>query len=174
MKLLITGNSGSGKSTLLPALEARGFKTYNTDDIAAVCRLEDRVSGEVVDWPNGFVDWTKYAWRWQAAPLRRLLDSATDVAVAAIMENQYEFYDWFDWRFVIIISDEALARHWQHSSDHHAGAHPGNLERALSRNKLKEQQFLDDGCIPIAGDRPIEEMSADITRIIHEHIPVAK
>ena len=173
MNILVTGISGSGKSTLLPELQKHGFKTYNTDDIPGVYQLENKQTGEPLDWPDGYVDWTVYAYRWQAEPLRTLLDSSENVAVAAVMENQQKFYEWFDLRFVITIENDALRRHWRESSGHHRDAHPDNLERALLRNKVKEQEFIDEGCIPIAGDRPLGEMAADVMRIIHEHTNVA-
>lgn len=173
MKLLITGNSGSGKSTLLPEFAKHGFTTYNTDDVPGICRLENQQTGEPVDWPDGYIDWSVYAWRWQAESLRTLLDSAANVAIAAVMANQRDFYDWFDLRFALTVDNDTLAKHWRGSSDHHKDHHPQNLERALARNKIKEQQFIDDGCIPIAGGRPVAEMTQEILDVIHEHTGLA-
>jgi|GEM_PF-1329437 len=169
MKILITGRSGSGKTALLPALEACGFTTYNTDDMPDTARLENKLTGEPVDWPKGYIDWDVYAWRWQREPLRKLLDSAANVAIAAVMANQKDFYDWFDLRFVVTITPEALARHWRGSESHHKDSDPANLERAVALHNKKQQLFIDDGCIPIAGDRSIADMAHDIMEVVDAH-----
>jgi hypothetical protein len=169
MKILITGRSGAGKTMLLPALQERGFTVYNTDDMPEISRFEDMQSHEPVKLPKGYIDWKKIAFRWQAEPLRKLLDSTANVAIAAVMANQKDFYGWFNLRFVITIDTDALSRHWQHSSSHHKDMDPANLERAVALHNEKQQHFIDDGCIPISGDRPIAEMANDIMRVVDEH-----
>lgn len=154
---------------LLPALEQRGFTVYNTDDMPEISRFEDMQSHEPVELPKGYIDWKKIAFRWQAEPLRQLLDSTANIAIAGVMANQKDFYDWFNLRFVVTIDTNALARHWQHSSDHHKNMDPANLERAIALHDEKQQHFIDDGCIPIVGDRPIADMANDIMEIVNEH-----
>lgn len=59
-KLLITCRQGCGKTTAIKALERNSFTTFNTDDVANATRLENKLTGETFDWPEGKVDWSTY------------------------------------------------------------------------------------------------------------------
>jgi hypothetical protein len=55
-----------------------------------ITRLEDH-TGRPAEWPEGPVDWSKYAWNWQEAGLQKLLTGTGTAFVAAIVSNQARF-----------------------------------------------------------------------------------
>lgn len=150
-KYLITGRQGSGKTTLIKTLQERGFVAYNTDDLPETTKLQDDQTGEVIDWPDGQVDWSKYSWNWQRNEIEKLLNSAGDVFIGAVVSNQKDFYDLFDQVFVITLRPESLrARLELHE---HASHHlPGVIDRILTNHQAKQQSIINDGAIPIDGE----------------------
>jgi len=74
-----------------------------------ITRLEDH-TGRPAEWPEGPVDWSKYAWNWQEAGLQKLLTGAKTAFVAAIVSNQARFYSLFEAIFVLVV-DKGTLRH---------------------------------------------------------------
>lgn len=79
-RILITGMSGVGKSTLLAALSEHGHLTIDTD----------------------YGDWKTAAGLWDHDLMTAALSSHTEVIVAGTVENQGDFYAWFD--HVVLLS----------------------------------------------------------------------
>jgi dephospho-CoA kinase len=52
-KFLITGRQGSGKTTVIKQLQKLGYTAYNTDDLPDVTKLQDKETGETIEWPEG-------------------------------------------------------------------------------------------------------------------------
>lgn len=141
-KYLITGRQGSGKTTLIRALQDRSFTAYNTDDIPDSTKLQDKITGETIKWPEGPVDWTRYAWNWQEGKINELLSSDEHVFIGAIVSNQYDFYDKFDRIFVLTVNKENIKnRLMEHEHEsHHL---PGEIDRILESHKKEQSKLLE-------------------------------
>ena len=160
-KFFITGRQGSGKTTVIKYLQKLGYTAYNTDDLPDTTRLQNKKSGKTIDWPEGPVDWTTYAWNWQKPAIERLLQSNDTVFLGAVVSNQSEFYSMFDKIFVISVSSETLRRRLtahEHTS-HHL---PGEVDRITQNHDIKQIQLIQEGGIPISGEGSIEEIVATI------------
>ena len=95
-KYLITGRQGSGKTTVIKQLQKLGYTAYNTDDLPDVTKLQNKETNETIDWPEGKVDWSRYAWNWQKPEIEKLLASDEIVFIGAVVSNQVDFYPMFD------------------------------------------------------------------------------
>lgn len=163
-KYFITGRKGSGKTTVIKLLQERGFTAYNTDDLPEATKLQDKETGEVIDWPaGGVVDWTKYSWNWQRPEIERLLASDETVFFGAIVSNQTEFYLLFDKVFVITVDSNTLRQRLE-THEHESHHQPGELERMLADHESKQEKFIKAGAEPIPGGRPPEEIVDDILK----------
>lgn len=162
-KYLITGRQGSGKTTIIKILQERGFTAYNTDDLPESTKLQDKVTGETIPWPDGKVDWTKYAWNWQRSEIERLLASDETVFLGAIVSNQKDFYTLFDKVFLLTIDSDTLRQRLE--THEHASHHlPGEIERILLDHELKQERLMKQGAESIVATRPPQEVVDDILR----------
>jgi len=163
-KFLVTGRQGCGKTTAIKLLERNGFAAFNTDDIANATRLENKITGETIDWPSGKVDWTVYAWNWQRQVIEGLLSRDETVFLGGVVSNQKDYYNLFDKIFVLMVSASTLEQHLQ--THEHASHHlPGEVERILTDHQVKQQALVDGGGIPVDANRPTIEIVQDILRI---------
>ncbi len=156
-KYFITGRQGSGKSSVIKELARRGYTAYNTDDLPDSTKLQDRVTGESIDWPDGKVDWSKYAWNWQRHEIELLLSSSDDVFLGAIVSNQKEFYALFDEVFVLVVNSETLSKRLE--THEHATHHlPGEKDRLLKNHESKQQLLLDEVAKPLSAEATTREI----------------
>ncbi|MEI6864378.1 MAG: AAA family ATPase [Candidatus Adlerbacteria bacterium] len=162
-KYFITGRQGSGKTTVIKLLQERGFTAYNTDDLPEATKLQDKETGEVIVWPEGKVDWAKYAWNWQRPEIERLLASDETVFLGAIVSNQADFYPLFDKVFVITVDSDTLRQRLE-AHEHESHHLPGEIERMLVDHESKQEKFIKAGAEPISGGRPPEEIVDDILK----------
>lgn len=79
-RVLVTGMSGVGKSTLLEGLARRGHTVVDTD----------------------YGGWVLEDGRWDELRMRNLLEHTGSVVVSGTVENQVQFYDYFD--HVVLLS----------------------------------------------------------------------
>ncbi|HSX05714.1 MAG TPA: hypothetical protein VLF69_04555 [Candidatus Saccharimonadales bacterium] len=160
---LIIGRKGSGKTSLIHLLEHNGLTAFNTDDIPGATRLENKLTGETIDWPEGRVDWSTYAWNWQRPIIEDLLSRDSLVFLGGVVSNWRDFQELFDKVFVLLVSPENLAQRL--STHEHASHHlPGEAERILAHHQQQQKEFVEAGCIPIDANRPIVEIANDILR----------
>ncbi|MDB5175689.1 MAG: hypothetical protein JWM81_547 [Candidatus Saccharibacteria bacterium] len=157
-KYLITGRQGSGKTTLIKFLQEQGYTAFNTDDLPDVTRLQDRQTGEVIDWPEGGVDWTKYAWNWQEQALKNLLATNDTVFVGGVVSNQADLYDLFDKVFVLIVDAKTLRTRLE-THEHQSHHLPGVIDRILTNHEIKQKLFVEDGGIPISANGTAAEIA---------------
>jgi hypothetical protein len=161
-KYLITGDAGSGKSTVVQALARRGYPSYNTDDMPDVTRLEDH-NGRPVEWPEGPVDWSKYAWNWQEAGLQKLLVGAETVFVAAIVSNQARFYHLFEAILVLIVDPGTLRHRLLSRTENDYGKHPDELAGILGYHAELERELLSaPGAAAIDATKPLDVVVDEI------------
>lgn len=164
-KYLITGRQGSGKTTVIRALSDLGYTSYNTDDLPEVTKLQDKGSGEIIDWPKGVVDWNRYSWNWQRPGIDALLRSDETVFLGAVVSNQADFYTMFDRVFVITVTADTLRTRLQiheHTS-HHL---PGVIDRILHEHEKRQNLFISEGAEPISGERPTLQTVNEILQIV--------
>jgi broad-specificity NMP kinase len=160
-KYLITGCKGSGKSTAIKSLVKLGYTAYNTDDLPNTTKLQNIETNNVIEWPDGKVDWSKYAWNWQKSEIEKLLASDKSVFIGAVVSNQKDFYPLFDKVFVIIVNPETLRSHLEEHE--HASHHlPGEIEKILSVLEKQQNLFINEGAEPIDGNRPTDQIVKDI------------
>jgi broad-specificity NMP kinase len=164
-KYLITGRQGSGKTTVIKQLQKLGYTAYNTDDLPNLTKLQDRETGETIEWPDGKVDWSRYAWNWQKPEIEKLLASDEIVFIGAVVSNQVDFYPMFDKVFVITVSVNTLKtrlENHEHSS-HHL---PGEIDRITNDHEKKQASLINEGAEPISGERPPEEIANNILNLV--------
>lgn len=163
-KYFITGRPGSGKSTVIRELQNRGFTAYDTDALPGVTVLQDKASGEVVEWPDGPVNWDRYVWNWQAKRIAELLASDETVFLGAIVGNQRNFYSLFDKVIVVTIDEQALS----HRLETHEHDRTPEEKRRLIANHVKKQQLLiDEGGIPVTNTGSVESIVDEILQLLH-------
>lgn len=160
-KYFITGRKGSGKTSVIKELQERGLSAYNTDDLPETTKLQDKTTGETIDWPAGPVDWTKYAWNWQKPEIEQLLASDETVFLGAVVSNQKDFYHLFDKVFVLKIDSDTLRRRLQ-AHEHGTHHEPGEIERILEDHESKQARMIRDGFEAIPGTRPVDQIVNDI------------
>jgi len=164
-KYLITGRQGSGKTTVIKQLQKLGYTAYNTDDLPDVTKLQDKETGETIEWPEAKVDWSRYAWNWQKPEIEILLSSDEVVFIGAVVSNQLDFYPMFDKVFVITVSGDTLkARLEAHEhSSHHL---PGVIDRITNDHEKKQALFINEGAEPISGEQPVKDITNNILKLV--------
>ena len=164
-KYLITGRQGSGKTTVIKQLQKLGYTAYNTDDLLDVTKLQDKETKETIEWPEGKVDWSRYAWNWQKPEIEKLLASDEIVFIGAVVSNQVDFYPMFDKVFVITVSVNTLRtrlENHEHSS-HHL---PGEIDRITNDHEKKQASLINEGAEPISGEgTPSETANLILSKI---------
>ena len=164
-KYLITGRQGSGKTTVIKQLQKLGYTAYNTDDLLDVTKLQDKETKETIEWPEGKVDWSRYAWNWQKPEIEKLLASDEIVFIGAVVSNQVDFYPMFDKVFVVTVSINTLKtrlENHEHSS-HHL---PGEIDRITNDHEKKQASLINEGAEPISGEgTPSETANLILSKI---------
>ena len=171
MKVLIAGRPGVGKSYITLALAERGYPAYDLEEVPGVIRLEDKVSGQPVEWPDDYIDWEKYAWRIQAHPLHDFLATHAEplLFVSGPANNQTDFYALFDLVIVLTLKDPAELRHRLETRGvHEYGQSQANIDRAVERFLRKNAELLTHGGLPVDNSRPVDEVVNAVLRVCHE------
>ncbi len=151
---------------MIHELARRDFAAYSTDELEGLTRLEHRDTGEPANWPEGMMDFTQYAWNWQEQPLKQLLGSHPLVFVGASVSNQRELAHLFDKIFLLTIDPATLRHRLTTRTTNTYGKNPKDLERVLRVHSSVEQEWLDQGAIPIDATRSLDAVVTDIL----EHI----
>jgi hypothetical protein len=94
-----------------------------------------------VEWPEGPVDWSEYAWNWQEAGLRKLLAGPGSVFVAAIASNQARFYSLFEAILVLVVDPVTLRNRLLSRTENDYGKHPDELVGILSYHAELEREL---------------------------------
>lgn len=166
-RFLITGRQGSGKTTVIKRLDEKGYIAYNTDDIPESTKLENIETGEVVEWPEGAVDWSKYAWKWQRNKIEELLQSGDNVFVGAIVAGQINYYDMFDQVFVLIVDNDSIRRRLS-SHEHDSHKLPGEIDRIVAKHEEKQKKLVTGKAEPVDANRSCDEIVEEILQRIKD------
>ncbi|MBI2008855.1 AAA family ATPase [Candidatus Saccharibacteria bacterium] len=170
MKYLITGNAGTGKSSVVEELKQRGFTAYNTDDLPEVTRFEYKATSQPAVRPEPPTDWSTYAWNWQEGGLRKLLESADTVFVAAIVSNQERFYSLFHNIFVLTADVETIRHRLQNRDTNDYGKNPEQLKEILEGHEEFQRNLLN---VPTATEidsrQPLKKVVDQIIALANEN-----
>src|SRR6185312_7523012 len=99
-KVFISGSSGVGKTTVIKKIGALGYAVVDGDDYPDLVQLRLQSTGEPVDWPKGYVDWSRYTLDINAPMLEDILNSNETIFLCGYYGNQPDFYHLFDYLFV--------------------------------------------------------------------------
>lgn len=168
MKVFITAVSGVGKSAVVSELVGRGYTAYDADDRELkLTRLEVKETGEPVEWPKGFVDWSYYSWNADEDRLQQLLASNDTVFVAGFLGNQENLYHYFDKLIALTIDNPAEhERRLRTRTQREVGDDELNNQRRLERYSMHMGKFLASGFVTVDNSGSLEQTISHIEEII--------
>jgi dephospho-CoA kinase len=168
MKVFITAVSGVGKSVVVSELVGRGYTAYDADDRELkLTRLEVKETGEPVEWPKGFVDWSYYSWNADEDRLQQLLASNDTVFVAGFLGNQENLYHYFDKLIALTIDNPAEhERRLRTRTQREVGDDELNNQRRLERYSMHMGKFLASGFVTVDNSGSLEQTISHIEEII--------
>ena len=162
-KVLITGSSGTGKTEMANFLSEKGFNAFDADSTPGMTRLEVRESGEPVPWPNGYVDWNKYAYNLNGEYLKKILKDKNDIIISVVASNQIKYFPLFDVVIVLHIPEEdEHLRRLKHRDAHEFGQDKKNLLRTVEISKTQTKEWEQLGGIVINANQTKEAVVSEI------------
>ncbi len=165
-KFFITGSPGAGKSSVVKKLQDRGYTAHDTDSLEGVTRLEDK-KGNHMPWPTGPIDWNIYEWNWSVSAIKKLLDSAEDVFLGGVANNQSDFYDDFDKIFVLYIPPDVLRHRLLSRTEKDYGKDPVQLAEELAYKEEREAGMLaHPSSIKIDATPPLNDIADKILELV--------
>jgi dephospho-CoA kinase len=169
VKVFITAVSGVGKSAVISELVKRGYTAYDADDRdLKLTRLEVKETGEPVDWPEGFVDWSYYSWNADEDKLQELLASDDTVFVAGFLGNQEKLYHYFDKLIALTLDPEEHARRLRTRPKREFGDDNKNNQRRLEMYSTHMSKFAASGFVMVDNSGSLEATVDHIKQIIGE------
>ena len=170
MKVFITAVSGVGKSAVVNELVERGLTAYDADDRELhLTRLEVKETGEPVEWPKGFVDWSYYSWNAGEDRLQELLASDDTVFVAGFLGNQESLYHYFDKLIALTLDDPTEhERRLRTRPQRESGDDVLNNQRRLERYSMHMAKFIASGFVTVDNSGSVEQTVNHIEEIISE------
>lgn len=169
VKVFITASSGVGKTAVVDELKNRGFTAYDVDDRDLhLTRLEIRETGEPVEWPKGYVDWSYYSWNADEVRLQELLATDELVFVAGFLGNQEGLYHYFDKLIALTIAPAEHERRLRTRPKREAGDDEQNIQRRLEKYATHIDKFVASGFILIDNTGPVSSTVDRIQQIAEE------
>lgn len=170
MKIYITASSGVGKTAVIQGLADRGYTAFDADDRSLdLTQLEIRATGEPIDWPNGYVDWSIYSWNANYARLLELLASNETVIVARFLGNQEKLYPLFDKLVALTIDPSEHELRLRKRPKREFGDDELNIQRRLEKYSMHMEKFIASGFIPIDNTGSIENTLKNIENVIKDN-----
>lgn len=167
MKVFITASSGVGKSAVVNELVSRGYSAYDADDEGLnLTRLEIRETGEPVDWPAGYVDWSYYAWNADERRLKELLASDQIVIIAGFLGNQENLYHWFDKLIALTVNPEEHEQRLRTRPKREFGDDDKNNKGRLTKYPIHMAKFIASGFITVDNSESVAKTVDEIQEII--------
>jgi broad-specificity NMP kinase len=165
-KYLITGRGGSGKSTICRKLKRRGYPAYDADEVAGLCRWENRQTGEPIKVdPAGYIDYKKVAWAWQDKVFKELFDAHDTLILCGSSSNQESYHNRFDAVFVLML-DPKTHDYRLRTRDFDYGKHPKLRAGLVERHQQFANRLINSGAIGIDAMQSLEKTVDDILRLI--------
>lgn len=147
-RVLLTGMSGAGKSTLLAAVAQRGYRCVDTDD----------------------GDWFDAERRWHTVRITALLESSRTLLVQGTVENQGEFYPWFD--HIVLLSAPLpilLARVSTRTGNPYGRSAAQRAE--IVHHQRTVEPLLRKGCtVELDGRRPVQELADAMELLLRQPV----
>ncbi len=166
VKVFITAVSGVGKSAVVNELVERGYTAYDADDRDLnLTRLEVKETGEPVDWPEGFVDWSYYSWNANEDRLQELLAKNETVFVAGFLGNQEKLYHYFDKLVALTLDPTEHERRLRERPKREVGDDDKNNQRRLERYSMHMAKFATSGFIMVDNSGLVEKTADQIEQI---------
>lgn len=161
-RYLVTGRGGSGKSAVCRELQRRGLPAYDADNVAGLCRWQDRKTGQqiTVD-PSGDIDFTKVSWTWQDTILKALINDNRDLILCGSASNQNDYHSLFEIIFVLTL-DPITHEYRLRTRDFAYGKHPDLRRRLVEHHQLFADKLVEAGAVPINTLQSIPKTVDDI------------
>lgn len=143
-KVLLTGMSGTGKSTVLAELQARGYETVDTDYEA--WRLSDG--------------------KWDEQRMAELLASTKQIIVSGTVENQGNFYQYFDHIVLLSAPLRVLLERVKNRTNNSYGKTPEQQSQIAAYKQSIEPLLRQDATLELDSQAPIEEIADCIEKLL--------
>lgn len=167
MNVLVTGFPGTGKSAIARELKRRGHTTYDTETIPYLTHTEDRATGRHIHAPagvpRGWYD-TVGAQVWDEVRIRQLLGNSDDLFVCAFTHNLADFFDLFDYMFVLTLDDVELEQRLLERQGDTIGKTPDELADILLLHHQFETSMVRHGAQALNAHTATPEL---VDRILH-------
>lgn len=143
-KVLLTGMSGTGKSTVLAELQARGYETVDTDYEA--WRLSDG--------------------KWDEQRMAELLASTKQIIVSGTVENQGNFYQYFDHIVLLSAPLRVLLERVKNRTNNSYGKTPEQQSQIAAYKQSIEPLLRQGATLELDSQAPIEEIADCIEKLL--------
>jgi broad-specificity NMP kinase len=161
MKIFVTGVSGVGKTSVAKALETKGVRAVDMDELS---HWRDKQTDEKVGWePGRTEEWhDAHAWVCDIEKLKTELSKAENVVVAGHAANEDEYLPFFDKTFVLVCRPETIVQRIEQRTDNDYGKHPREQQRILDWHKSFDTYMENKGGVLLDAERSLDEVVADI------------
>jgi hypothetical protein len=161
---LITGSPGAGKTTVIHELKRRGLNAHETDE-NGMTSFYDLKTGEKLDKsPPAPIDFTRYAWNWDVAAIKRLIVRADEgpIFFGGIASNTTDNLQLFDEVFVPHPSLDTLQHRIMTRTNNDFGKHPAELADILKDHSGGDKWWAKQGAIILDGNQSVKKIVDDI------------
>lgn len=143
-KVLLTGMSGTGKSTVLAELQARGYETVDTD----------------------YEAWTLSDGKWDEQRMAELLASTKRIIVSGTVENQGNFYQYFDHIVLLSAPLRVLLERVKNRTSNSYGKTPEQQSQIAAYKQSIEPLLRQGATLELDSQAPIEEIADCIEKLL--------
>lgn len=143
-KVLLTGMSGTGKSTVLAELQARGYETVDTD----------------------YEAWTLSDGKWDEQRMAELLASTKQIIVSGTVENQGNFYQYFDHIVLLSAPLRVLLERVKNRTSNSYGKTPEQQSQIAAYKQSIEPLLRQGATLELDSQAPIEEIADCIEKLL--------
>jgi len=149
-RVLLTGMSGTGKSSVIAALQARGFKTVDTD----YGGWSEQVDVPASDGPP------QKEWLWREDLIARLLatEDAEVLFVSGAVRNQTKFYPQFDHVVLLTAPVAVITERLAVRTNNPYGKSQADLAEVLALKETVEPALTRGADLEIDTSVPLEEV----------------
>jgi AAA domain-containing protein len=161
---LITGLPGAGKTTIIQELQKRGYNAHETDENGMTSFYDLKTGRKLDKAPPAPIDFTRYAWSWDVAAIKRLIASTqgTPIFFGGIAGNTVDNLELFDKVFIPYPTLDTLKHRLKTRTNNDFGKHPDELADILKDHSGGDTWWAKQGAIILDGDQSVEKITDDI------------